>query len=876
MTRRLDQPEPTATFAPEPHGDDTPLQQRLSAILDEYLTLLEAGNRVEDECFLAGHADLADQLRPHLANLRAMQLAIGPAQGDAPKASVYEAPPQLGSYTLKREIGRGGQGIVYEADDATLNRRVALKVLPFAALLDRKQIDRFNNEAQAAARLHHPNIVPVYAVGVDRGVHFYAMQYIDGAPLSDAIQQLSSLHDPRAAGVSTLRPHSTNACGPISSWIMSDAAAADADYQLDENHCRQVARLGIELAGGLAHAHEVGIVHRDIKPSNLLLDESGKPWIADFGLARIPNDVSMTATGDVLGTIRYMSPEQAKGRNAYVDHRTDIYSLGVTLYELLTLQPAFPASDREEFMQQIGSKEPVAPRRINAAIPADLENIILRAIESDPVDRYESAEQFAQDLQRYLDGKPTLAKRAAVSDRFFKWARRHRRMVTAAAACLLMWAVGLSVASLMIARETNRATREADRAVAALREARDILDELGVSMSDRLAMIPGAEDVRRDLLITTHSYYNSLLEKSDDPVLRLDRGITLAKSGNLAEQLGDIRQALELYEQARGELEEMALRHPNNQRYQSELANCLNNESMLLARLGKLDVAAEKLSAAVACQQSLLERRPGDDQIVGDLACSQANLAFVYEQSQQLEASQAAYEAAITLYRRSSDQGPTEFAQRRQLAVSLHNLASLVARNDLQRAQQLCDEAIQTQQQLVSENARLSALQAELAISYDRRAELFMLAEQPHQADAAYAKAVAILKQLVAAAPKHVGHREDLAITLNHWGDLYRELESYDDAERVFDEAARLLTTMVEMAPDQPAFRSSLGAVLFNQGWALLELEQRDAAYQLWQEGLTHQQSAVASAPTIKRYRKFLDLQRTSLQEAFPETITQN
>ena len=852
----------------DPHETaSSDLQQRLSAILDEYLTLLEAGSKIDDERFLAAHADVAHQLRPHLTNLRAMQLAIDSAGSAPPQTMTYSAPKQLGVYTLLREIGRGGQGIVYEATDPTLNRRVALKVLPFAALLDRKQIDRFNNEAQAAARLHHPNIVPVYAVGVDRGVHFYAMQYIEGAPLNHAIEQLASRQSPMAAGVTTLRPRSTDELTPLSSWLV-DAPAAKDDYRLDENHCRQVARLGIAVCQALSHAHEVGIVHRDIKPSNLLLDENGKPWLADFGLARIPNDKSMTATGDVLGTVRYMSPEQARGRNAFVDHRTDIYSLGITLYELLTLRPAFVVQDREEFMRQIGTQEPRPPRRLNPAIPNDLENIILRAIELEPIDRYESSEQMAADLQRFLDGKPTLARRAPVSDRVFKWVRKHRRMAVATAAALLIAAVGLGVANLMI-------SRQAERTVAALREARDILDELGVSMSDRLATIPGAEGVRHDLLIRTKGYYDSLLDQSSDPVLRLDRGITLAKSGSIAEQLGDLRRAQQFYVQAHDELRNMVRRFPHEVRYRSELANCLNNQAMLLVRLGQFAAATEKLDAAVASHKELLYKDSTDTQAANDLACTQANLAFVYEKTRQYDASRAAYEAAINMYRDGPQDKTLNGRQQRQLAISLHNLASLVATRDIDYAVDLNQEAIAIQEALCRNDDSI-ALQSELAISYDRRAELCMINGQMAAADRAYGTATELLKRLAEAAPKNMGVREDLAITLNHWGEMYRETQAFDKAEQVFAEAAQLLYSMVELAPNQPAFRSSLGAVLFNQGLVLMELKDKDAAYDRWTEGLAHQQAAVTSDPAVRRYQTFLDLQQTSLQEEFPETTRQN
>jgi serine/threonine protein kinase len=858
------------TLTPGQDGD-SPLQRRISSILDEYLTLLEAGTAIEDDKFLAAHQDVADQIRPHLQNLRAMHGAMGAADDD-PSVSVYEAPKQLGAYRLRREIGRGGQGVVYEAHDETLNRRVALKVLPFAALLDQRQIGRFNNEAQAAARLHHPHIVPVYAVGVDRGVHYYAMQYIEGAPLSVAIEQLQAVRDG-----STARRESTQANRSISSWVVSDAAAM-ADYRIDADHFRHVARLGIELAGGLAHAHELGIVHRDIKPSNLLLDETGKSWIADFGLAHIPNDTSMTATGDILGTIRYMSPEQAQGRNAFVDHRTDIYSLGVTLYELLTLKPLFDSTSREEFMSQVGRVEPIPPRRINSAIPGDLENIILRAIELEPADRYAHASQLGDDLQRFLDGRPTLAKRATLSDRTFKWARRHRRLVATAAACLVLLAASLATATLMIAKEQSRTAtalqqKEASfqRAQVNFEAARDIVDQLGIQTSESLAKIPGTGQVRRELLTKTKRYYDFLLEQSQDESLLRNRGVTLTRSARINEQLGDAEQALTLYAAAVKELQAAVVSNPGNTQAHSELLNCWNNEAMLLARLGQLDVATEKLQLAIDRQMELIDQDKENRQLVFDLACSQANLAYVFESSQQLPQSEAAYEAAIGLYRQAMDE-LTPGKYRQQLAIGLNNLSALLAHQDLARAFELCREAIEIQRLLLRTDDPPLGLKSELAISFDRLAELHLIDHRPQEAEAAYRNAVAMQRQLVAASPQDVRLREELATTLNHLGDLFRETKSHSLAAEAFGEAAKLLRTMIQMAPQHVTFVSSLGVVLYNQGLVFLDLDEKEAAQKAWTEGLTHQQAAVARAPSVERFQTFLDRQAASMQEVFPQT----
>jgi serine/threonine protein kinase len=185
-----------------------------------------------------------------------------------------------------------------------------------------------------------------------------------------------------------------------------------------------VARFGLQAAEALDHAHQLGVVHRDIKPGNLLLDTSGHLWVTDFGLAQFQNDAALTLTGDLVGTLRYMSPEQALARRGVVDHRTDLYSLGATLYELLTLQPAFDGRDREELLQQISLEEPRPPRRLNRATPIDLETIILKAMAKGVEDRYATAEELAEDLRRFLDQKPIRARRPAPWERVAKWSRR--------------------------------------------------------------------------------------------------------------------------------------------------------------------------------------------------------------------------------------------------------------------------------------------------------------------------------------------------------------------------------------------------------------------------------------------------------------------
>jgi hypothetical protein len=336
-------------------------------------------------------------------------------------------------------------GVVYEAEQLSLNRRVALKILPFAAALDPRQLQRFKNEALAAGNLHHEHIVPVYGVGCECGVHFYAMQYIDGLSLAAIIHELRRIAGREAAdsqqpGSSLPTPAATGSATPPLAALTSEGSIRSPEF------FHHVARLGAEAAEALAQTHQMGVLHRDIKPANLLVDARGSLWITDFGLAQVRSDTRLTITGDLVGTLRYMSPEQALAKRIAVDRRTDIYSLGATLYELLTLEPAFDGRDREELLRQIAFDDPKPPRRLNRRIPADLETIVLTAMAKAPARRYGSAEKLAADLRAFLKGESIEAVPEGVPGRLWRVACRHFASVVSGLVAVIAVVALLSIA----------------------------------------------------------------------------------------------------------------------------------------------------------------------------------------------------------------------------------------------------------------------------------------------------------------------------------------------------------------------------------------------------------------------------------------------
>ena len=484
------------------------LDPALSDFLEEQTRRIEAGERIEIEALAGEYPAWASAIRDLLPALlgvaEAGDIVAGREVGTEPGTLDCEGRRVFGDFRIVREIGRGGMGVVYEAQQLPFARRVALKILPPAAALDHRALQRFELEAQVASLLQHPRIVPLYAVGTVRDVPYYAMQYIEGGSLADLIAELRAIVQPVEAEKLASKPHSshvktvlkpdlsnaktTKPVPPRSQVGASEVGRAsdekrsgssslarglltgrfapprpDSDSDLrhtvslpvtggaavvaglsvaNRSYIRTVARLGVQAAEALGYAHDQGIIHRDIKPANLLLDQRGDLWVADFGMADVQGDAGLTLTGDLPGTLRYMSPEQALGKKSLVDRRTDIYALGATLYELLALRPAVPGSDKQELLRRIAEEEPVPLRRLNPSVSRDLGTIVTKSLSKNPSNRYETAWQLGDDLARFLDGRPIAARPVGPLVRTWRWARRK----PAQAALVLV--IGLGVAGI--------------------------------------------------------------------------------------------------------------------------------------------------------------------------------------------------------------------------------------------------------------------------------------------------------------------------------------------------------------------------------------------------------------------------------------------
>lgn len=380
-----------------PQRDESSARDPMEEVASLYLDKLRQGDTIDLDDFVNGYPKIADELKDFLSLVGAMEDWKAEKELEVVKTPMPDEfdIQQLGDCKILREIARGGMGVIFEAEQQPIGRRVAVKLLPWKFGTDSKWSKQFHREARIAARLQHPNIVPVYNFGEQDGRFFYVMPLIEGVGFDHLIKRLKTeepaadiedlITEVRGAGFGTTTPFQTE--------------ITTQTRLFRRNNWSQVVKLATQVAGAMRYAHRQGTLHRDIKPANLLIDRSGKGWIADFGLALGRERAMSQQRGPMAGTLRYMAPEQFEG---VVNEQTDLYSFGATLFELCTLQPAFDGKSRTELAAHVQRAKVVSPRSINPEIPAELEAVILKLMERSPKKRYQSSEDLYRDLIQLL------------------------------------------------------------------------------------------------------------------------------------------------------------------------------------------------------------------------------------------------------------------------------------------------------------------------------------------------------------------------------------------------------------------------------------------------------------------------------------------
>tara|TARA_R110002049_G_scaffold182485_2_gene350360 strand:+ start:99269 stop:102286 length:3018 start_codon:yes stop_codon:yes gene_type:complete len=860
-------------------------QQWIAELLDKYADRLESGDEAGASALLAEFPELESAWGPHLETLQALCRASRPNETARDSAMRPEIGGSLlGDYRLNREIGRGGMGIVYEATQLSLRRSVALKVLPFAAVLDKQQVARFRNEAQAAASLHHPHIVPVYAVGCERGVHYYSMQLIDG-------QTLEEVFNADQPGVAEVNAEKIRRVDPAVKWSIDDEALAgnttldaplvlsDAESSLHRqspaqlpaqssgedgrqdgreqargSNCdrnsfstpkemstpegievtslanrstrvafsdrdstaqslrhrdtiRSTVELIISVADALDFAHQQGVVHRDIKPSNLLLDANGKVWVADFGLARARGLANLSVEGKVMGTARYMSPEQIAGKPQDIDHRTDIYSLGITLYELLTRRPAFESTDREAIFASIANAQPIAPRRLNPAIALDLETILLKSIAKRKEERYATAAEMADDLRRFLDGKPTLARRPTHLECLLKWTLRRQRLV-ATVFCLLLCTIGvLTTAAVMISHESKQKELAAFRARLHLDQAHALVDRFGGLITYRLETVPGGDELRTEVLREAERYYTDFLKYADQ-----DSGL----DGELAKvrfrlavvytKLGELNLAEGKYREALADYESIKTSGGLTDEIRSEMALCLHNLAALKKSQGGFSDALHTYRRAVQLQRSLVQHQEVSggkafNRYLVQWAMTQNNLGLLLWQSGEAGQARDGLREIETHLRKAVEDLPQQSDLRRQLIECRNTLVATQMDSDIDDAERLLRENVADLRECLHRQR-----QSEHSVSPNSDGASIDFGHQTYE--------------------------HQLAITSNNLSTLLVRQGAYDEAERTVRDSLRLLTSACNQTPADDCLTQQLAIAHNNLGqvlWSKMNAEQVDS-----------------------------------------------
>ncbi|MBC7856320.1 MAG: protein kinase [Pirellulaceae bacterium] len=716
-----------------------------------------------------GTIDFAPRRRPESMETIAPSSPAGTTPGDTPPADIYATmareipagaagatianmPPapavaglpfdRVGEYDILDKIGHGGMGLVLKARSRRLKRIVALKLIKVGQLAEEQEVARFMVEARAAAHLEHPNIVGVYDVGEHAGSPFFTMEYVEGQSLHKLISE-RPLQPQRAA-------------------IIIRKLALAVDY-----------------------AHKAGILHRDLKPQNILLDKYEEPKITDFGLATNAQENSqLTATGTVLGTPSYMPPEQARGKHEEMGKWSDVYSLGATLYETLVGRPPFTAATLGETLQQVMTVDPVSPRRLNPAIPRDVETICLKCLEKSPARRYQTAGELAEELQRFLEDRPILARPTSRTEKFVRWCRRNP--VVAGAITAVSVAALFAIISLWIG--LSRATAALKEADERGNEMAEMVDDLMVTIGDEtLLNQPGMQQVRAEILTKAQSSYERLLGKLEKNQ-RLPEEIAVVKSklGKVKLQLGDRKEGLRLMNEA---AETLATMHEQD----AKSVNVLTHLSKVKTEIGGLyfhqrdfKAAAGPLQEALLLRRQLVELEPDNIEAGQLLANSEMNMGLLFDEVQQSAKALVHYKAADSRRAELLKMVPENAGITRDRAKGLTELGMLHAKqHKLPQAEQFYEEARKAFEKLTTGKDRQLDDLFNLGITWMRLGDIAGVRNTDTDLKAAekrYNEAVQALQELVSANANVRTYRGTLAQARLNLAQLLARLKNSHEA----------------------------------------------------------------------------------------------
>lgn len=764
-----------------------------SRVLGEYMLRVDRGEAVDREAFVRAHPEAAEELRAYFADEKAVVGLIDTCDPTGTESLVGLTPVtvghRFGDYELVREIACGGMGVVYEARQQSLQRTVAIKLILGGQLASPAEIERFHREAEMAANLRHSNIVAVHEVGEHSGHHYFAMDYIAGHSLAGAVRET-----------------------PLSG--------------------KKAAQYLVKVADAMRYAHQHGVLHRDLKPSNILIDADDEPHVTDFGLAkRVEGDSQLTATGTVLGSPSYMSPEQAAGRQDQIGPATDIYGLGATLYELLTGRPPFRAESPVATMLQVLNIEPAPPRLLNASVDRDVETICLKCLDKEPARRYDSADALIDDLRHYLADEPIHARPAGGLERLRRWCRRNPLVASSAGATVLFLVLGLAAASIGYVQ----ATRAQKRAEQNLEHACQVVHEFFTSVSeDRLLNEPGMQPLRKELLRLAQEYSRQFLEENKasraDPALAAELALAHYRLAGITEELGDTKEsidnALAEYEKAR--LLQMTLLEdaPQDIGLLEAYGRTLNALGSCFHKLGSLDKAAEFYEQALQARAAAAASASKPEEAAQMLANTHMNLGLLAKDRWLVCGLSPRHKSWLEQARKHIDEAqqirmalppPVRSTPTVQhdIASGHYNLALLaLADNRMPAAEGSLKAAASMFLELERKHPKDLDFRFDRAVC-DRVGVDIQCLKSPTQATPnRYDDILARVKRLAEESPEVPKYRVELAEIYARIGQTAKERDALDASKKSFEQARSILAELVSATGTNAGYRRSLVKVL--------------------------------------------------------------
>lgn len=860
--------------------DQTEDRNPVEILAEEFLDRRRRGEQATVQEYVRSHPHLTAEIQNLFPAMLAMeQFRISRLSSSGkPVELQIDGPTQLGDFRIIREIGRGGMGVVYEAEQQSLERRVAVKVFPKQILRNSRQLTRFHREARTAASLHHTNIVPVFGVGEHNGLHYYVMQRIEGIALDEIFDRdlvPTECSEPAAGTVTTQA--SANTCvgaGDITQeHTVQVTAASDHQDEPDSkpvnnpaanltescrDRCRHIALVGIQVADALAYAHGQGVLHRDIKPGNLLLDPQGTVWVTDFGLATVMNADPVAGRGDVAGTPRFMAPEHIGGHQ---NTCSDIYSLGVTLYELLTLQPAFEDKSRTALIQKILSGALVTPRAVRPDIPRDLQAIVMKAMALEPKHRYPDAESLAADLRRFTEGRPVNARQINVASRLWRWTRRSPA-VAGLSACLVAVAV---FSFILISSKWQDAVVESQRAEVNLSLALESMDQILKRFTSSWMANPVTTDtpdsdsltpaVEFQIAVSDHSaavlqdalkFYDRFAQQNaTNPQLQRDTAKVHRRVADIYQRLGQYELAEQAYRRS------LKILDPHETRNDAALAV---EKASTMNQLGLTIYATSRFAEAEAAfrrAKTILMEAPQHHlpESQAELARTNNNLGQALWLLRRHDEARDCHRGAIALLenvvRQHSDNAHYRLALAR--AYRVYYPFALYGRRNRDH-EQIRASGITILESLVQDFPHVPDYQCELSemlsTSSGRKSGSRNLAREEMQRQ----RAVDLMRQLSQSHPTIPRYRAVLAKTIKELAETCSETDR-DMADTLFLESVALYRSLVVDFKDIPTYHILLAMALQDHARNLRELGRLEDAIRTIQEGIDEQRTHLTLRP---------------------------